>query len=214
MGKSCAARWTFRTMFSGPSATEDTDRQSSRGQSTRVLGKQGEAEKSRLHTAEKRHGFTWTDLHAYKDKMIYPVLPTCMGVDELDKDISLCDSQFRGLDRCLEQGMIHEKQSAPYARMQICKSHWIKFNRCVNRRDDLILRSVRKWEKTYYSSLDEESRSNYLEDIDTKMRYFLYAASHTPDSVKKERLEANAQRCAMRQSALIKPRAEALGAQV
>lgn len=53
---------------------------------------------------------------------------------------------------------------------------------------------------SYYSSLDEPSQSEYLDDISTKMRcdaapsdpwlarYFLYAASHTKDDEKRKRL--------------------------
>merc|ERR1711920_774499 len=150
-----------------------------------------------------RFGVTWNELHSYKDKMLFPVLPTCMGVDELSKDISLCETVFRGLDRCLEQGMVNENPAEPYARMQICKPHWIKFNRCVKRRDELILRSVRRWERGYCSSMDGSSFQEYLDDIDTKMRYFLYAANHTSDDAKKKRLENNAQHCALRQASLL-----------
>merc|ERR1719350_821601 len=160
------------------------ERVSTKGATVRVLGKQQEPEKSRLASAEKRFGLTWNDLHSYKDKMLFPQLPTCMGVEELPKDISLCDTFFRGLDRCLEQGTLNENPGQPYARMQICKPHWIKFNRCVKRRDELVIRSVRKWEREYYNNLDDSSRKEYVDDIDTKMRYFLYASSHTQDYAK------------------------------
>merc|ERR1719326_1135711 len=123
--------------------------------------------------------------------MTFPVLPTQMNVEELSKDIDLCETVFRGLDRCLEQGKEHENPAHPYARMQICKPHWIKFQRCAKRRDDLIMRSIKKWEGGYYSSLDEPSRDEYLEDLDTKMRYFLYASSHVQDLQKKRTLEKN-----------------------
>mmetsp|Transcript_150659 Transcript_150659/g.419956 ORF Transcript_150659/g.419956 Transcript_150659/m.419956 type:complete len:200 (-) Transcript_150659:211-810(-) len=186
----------------------EDERASERGSVKRVLGRLQEPEKSRLASAEKRFGLTWNELHSYKDKMLFPVLPTCMGVDELSKDISLCETVFRGLDRCLEQGMKFESPGQPYARMQICKPHWIRFNKCVKRRDELILRSVRKWERGYFSALDERSRTEYIEDIDTKMRYFLYAASHTTDDAKKKRMELNAQHCAMRQASLLNPHTE------
>merc|ERR1719266_2447812 len=91
--------------------------------------------------------------------------------------------------------MIAETASQPYARMQVCKPHWIKFNRCVKRRDELILRSVRKWESEYFSALDEPSRKEYVDDLDTKMRYFLYAASRTPDDAKKN--QARGERAAL-----------------
>lgn len=177
----------------------------SKGVTKRVWGKLQEPEKSRLASAEKRFGVSWKELHGYKDKMIYPVLPTMMAVEELPKDISLCESWYRGLDRCLEQGMSYENPSQPYARMQICKPHWIRFNKCVRRRDDLILRSVKKWERGYYSTLDMASKSEYLDDLDTKMRYFLYAASHTLDEQKKKKLEVQAQHCAERQATLLQP---------
>mmetsp|Transcript_100056 Transcript_100056/g.173693 ORF Transcript_100056/g.173693 Transcript_100056/m.173693 type:complete len:195 (-) Transcript_100056:35-619(-) len=177
----------------------------SKGVTKRVWGKLQEPEKSRLASAEKRFGVSWKELHAYKDKMIYPVLPTMMAVEELPKDISLCESVYRGLDRCLEQGMSYESPSQPYARMQICKPHWIRFNKCVRRRDDLILRNVKKWERSYYSTLDGASKSEYLDDLDTKMRYFLYAASHTLDEQKKKKLEVQAQHCAERQATLLQP---------
>ncbi|CAE8721110.1 unnamed protein product [Polarella glacialis] len=90
--------------------------------------------------------------------------------------------------------------------MQICKSHWIKFIKCVKRRDELVMRGVKRWERDYYSTLDDPSRKEYVDDIDTKMRYFLYAASHTADDMKKKRLEQNAQHCAVRQSSLLNPR--------
>merc|ERR1719235_1710307 len=137
--------------------------------------------------------------------MSFPVLPTCMGVEELPGDISLCETAFRGLDRCLDQGMRTESPAQPYARMQVCKPHWIRFNKCVRRRDDLILRSVRRWESGYFSDLDEVSRSEYVEDLDTKMRYFLYAASNTQDQERKKRLEMNAQHCAIRHKSLLNP---------
>eukprot|EP00929_Paragymnodinium_shiwhaense_P081028 TRINITY_DN42310_c0_g1_i1.p1 TRINITY_DN42310_c0_g1~~TRINITY_DN42310_c0_g1_i1.p1 ORF type:complete len:200 (-),score=66.91 TRINITY_DN42310_c0_g1_i1:161-760(-) len=180
-----------------------------KGAVQRVWGRLQEPEKSRLASAEKRFGLTWNELHAYKDKMAFPLLPTQMGVEELAKDISLCETVFRGLDRCLEQGMSHEHPKQPYARMQICKPHWIQFNKCTNRRDDLIMRSVTKWETNYYSSLDKPSRSEYMEDLDTKMRYYLYAASHTQDLQKKKRLEVHAQHMALRQANLLKPPAAA-----
>eukprot|EP00930_Biecheleria_cincta_P027085 TRINITY_DN19027_c0_g1_i2.p1 TRINITY_DN19027_c0_g1~~TRINITY_DN19027_c0_g1_i2.p1 ORF type:complete len:199 (+),score=28.14 TRINITY_DN19027_c0_g1_i2:68-664(+) len=174
-----------------------------RGEVKRVFGKQQEPEKARLNTAEKRHGLTWTELHAYKDRMLFPILPTMMGVDELPKDISLCDNPFRGLDRCIDKGMESEDPAQPYARMQICKPHWIKFIKCVKRRDELVMRGIKRWERTYYDSLDEPSMKEYLEDIDTKMRYFLYASSHTMDQQKRKRLEMNAQHCAVRHANLI-----------
>mmetsp|Transcript_101156 Transcript_101156/g.200919 ORF Transcript_101156/g.200919 Transcript_101156/m.200919 type:complete len:203 (+) Transcript_101156:63-671(+) len=179
---------------------------SQKGATQRVWGKLQEAEKSRLATSEKRFGMTWNELHSYKDKMSLPMLPTCMGVEELSTDISLCESVYRGLDRCLDQGMKNENPSQPYARMQICKPHWIRFIKCVKRRDELILRGVRKWEHGYFSALDKNSQEEYTDDIDTKMRYFLYAASHTSDDSKKKRLEMNAQHCAIRQASLLKPR--------
>lgn len=184
----------------------DSAQASQKGAPKRIWGKVQEPEKSRLSAAEKRHGMTWNDLHGYKLLMQYPILPTQMGVDELSKDISLCDSWFRGLDRCLEEGMRTETKSQPYARMQICKPHWIRFLRCTKRRDELVMRDVKKWEHSYYSAMDEASGKEYLEDIDTKMRYFLYAASHTADAQKKKRLEMNAQHCAMRQMSLLQPR--------
>lgn len=179
---------------------------SEKGATKRVFGKLQEPEKSRLSSAEKRYGLTWNELHGYKEKMVFPVLPVCMGVEELPKDISLCETVFRGLDRCLEQGMINENPSQPYARMQICKPHWIKFNKCVKRRDELVLRSVKRWERGYYDGMDEASQKEYIDDLDTKMRYFMYAASHASDGQKKERLEMNAQHCALRQSSLLNPR--------
>mmetsp|Transcript_1568 Transcript_1568/g.3110 ORF Transcript_1568/g.3110 Transcript_1568/m.3110 type:complete len:197 (-) Transcript_1568:112-702(-) len=177
-----------------------------RGAVKRVLGKQQEPEKARLNSSEKRHGLTWTEFHAYKDKMVFPNLPTMMSRDELPKDICLCDTQFRGLDRCIEKGIMNEDGANPYARMQICKPHWIRFIKCVKRRDELVMRSVKKWEREYYTSLDEPSQKEYIEDIDTKMRYFMYAASHTLDLMKKQRLEVNAQHCAVRQSSLLNPK--------
>ncbi|CAK0839604.1 unnamed protein product [Prorocentrum cordatum] len=51
------------------------------------LPEEAEAEKSRLHSAEKRFGVVWDDLHAYKeDRMLYPTLPVMMSVDELPKE--------------------------------------------------------------------------------------------------------------------------------
>eukprot|EP00933_Yihiella_yeosuensis_P043064 TRINITY_DN3778_c0_g4_i1.p1 TRINITY_DN3778_c0_g4~~TRINITY_DN3778_c0_g4_i1.p1 ORF type:complete len:220 (-),score=46.99 TRINITY_DN3778_c0_g4_i1:191-790(-) len=180
-----------------------------RGAVKRVLGKQQEPEKARLNTAEKRHGLTWTELHAYKDRMIFPQLPTQMSVEELPKDISLCENVFRGLDRCLVKGMETEDPGQPYARMQICKPHWIRFIKCVKRRDELVLRGVKKWETQYYNALDEKSRKEYVEDIDTKMRYFMYASSHASDTQKKKRLEMNAQHCAIRHQNLLVPKGSA-----
>eukprot|EP00405_Crypthecodinium_cohnii_P009043 CAMPEP_0206432424 /NCGR_PEP_ID=MMETSP0324_2-20121206/7924_1 /ASSEMBLY_ACC=CAM_ASM_000836 /TAXON_ID=2866 /ORGANISM="Crypthecodinium cohnii, Strain Seligo" /LENGTH=199 /DNA_ID=CAMNT_0053898485 /DNA_START=65 /DNA_END=664 /DNA_ORIENTATION=- len=182
----------------------DAPTTSTKGATVRVWGRQQEPEKSRLTSAEKRYGLTWDELHAYKDRMLFPQLPTCMGVEELSKDISLCDSVFRGLDRCLTQGTIHEDDRFPYARMQICKPHWIKFNRCVNRRDELIMRNIKSWEKAYVANLDPASRSEYVDDIDSKMRYFLYAAANTGDAQHRARLEMNAQHCAIRQASLMK----------
>mmetsp|Transcript_36713 Transcript_36713/g.83041 ORF Transcript_36713/g.83041 Transcript_36713/m.83041 type:complete len:201 (+) Transcript_36713:108-710(+) len=184
----------------------EDDPSSEKGATQRVWGRQQEPEKSRLASSEKRFGMSWNELHAYKDKMLFPALPTCMAVEELSQDISLCETVFRGLDRCLQQGIKHEDPKQPYARMQICKPHWIRFSKCIKRRDDLILRSVRKWERGYFGTLDDRSRTEYVEDIDTKMRYYLYAASHTSDESKKSRMELNAQHCAMRQAALLNPR--------
>mmetsp|Transcript_42864 Transcript_42864/g.118521 ORF Transcript_42864/g.118521 Transcript_42864/m.118521 type:complete len:203 (-) Transcript_42864:148-756(-) len=183
----------------------DSREAGTKGATQRVWGKLQEPEKSRLASAEKRFGLTWNELHAYKDKMAFPVLPVQMGVEELAKDITLCENVYRGLDRCLEQGMAYESASQPYARMQICKPHWIRFAKCTKRRDELIMRSVKKWERNYYSSLDEPSQKEYMEDIDTKMRYFLYAASRMLDLQKKKRLEMNAQHCAIRQMSLLNP---------
>eukprot|EP00931_Biecheleriopsis_adriatica_P115907 TRINITY_DN91650_c0_g1_i1.p1 TRINITY_DN91650_c0_g1~~TRINITY_DN91650_c0_g1_i1.p1 ORF type:complete len:201 (-),score=41.88 TRINITY_DN91650_c0_g1_i1:102-704(-) len=186
--------------------SERVDDAGERGMVKRVLGRQQEPEKARLNTAERRHGLSWTELHAYKDRMVFPALPTMMHVDELPKDITFCDSVFRSLDRCIDKGMESENPQAPYARMQVCKPHWIRFIKCVKRRDELIMRGVKKWERGYYSALDESSKQEYVEDIDTKMRYFLYAASHTSDLQKRKRLEMNAQHCQTRQANLLNPR--------
>ncbi|CAJ1446901.1 unnamed protein product [Effrenium voratum] len=112
-----------------------------------VLGRQQEPEKARLNSAERRHGLTWTELHAYKDRMTFPVLPTMMAVDELPKDICLCDNVFRSLDRCIDKGIESENPATPYSRMQICKPHWIRFIKCVKRRDELVMRGVKRWER-------------------------------------------------------------------
>lgn len=38
-----------------------------------------------------------------EDRMTFPILPTMMAVEELPKDISLCDAAFRSLDRCIDK---------------------------------------------------------------------------------------------------------------
>ncbi|CAJ1340145.1 unnamed protein product, partial [Effrenium voratum] len=204
--------------FSVTSAMADLVREQDPGErgtvQKNVLGRQQEPEKARLNSAERRHGLTWTELHAYKDRMTFPVLPTMMAVDELPKDICLCDNVFRSLDRCIDKGIESENPATPYSRMQICKPHWIRFIKCVKRRDELVMRGVKRWERSYYSSLDQPSQKEYLEDIDTKMRYFMYAASHSKDGEKKKRLEMNAQHCAIRHSNLLKPETEAPSALV
>mmetsp|Transcript_69332 Transcript_69332/g.129535 ORF Transcript_69332/g.129535 Transcript_69332/m.129535 type:complete len:188 (-) Transcript_69332:37-600(-) len=173
-----------------------------RGAVKQVLGKKQESEKSKLSTYEKRFGFTWYDLHAYKDKMAYPVLPPMMSTEELPKDISFCEEPFRGLDRCIINGKTHERPTQPYARMCDCKPHWSKFVKCIRKRDDKVLKSIKEWESDYCAALDSASREEYFEDLDTKKRYFLYAASHTADPARRQRLETNAQHCAIRQASL------------
>jgi len=195
-----------------PANMGDMEREgSSKGATQRIWGKLQEPEKSKLASAEKRFGITWREMHAYKDLMEFPKLPTQMAVEEIPKNIELCETVFRGLDRCLEQGMRTESILQPYARMQICKPHWIRFERCTNRRDDLILRGVKSWESKYFTGLDKPSKSEYLDDLDTKMRYFLYAASHTTDEEKRKRLEMSAQHCAMRVSSLHSVKAPPVG---
>mmetsp|Transcript_25927 Transcript_25927/g.67996 ORF Transcript_25927/g.67996 Transcript_25927/m.67996 type:complete len:188 (-) Transcript_25927:96-659(-) len=180
-----------------------------KGSTVRRLGKQQEADKSKLASIEKRFGFTWKQIHSYKDMMQFPILPTCMATEEVNKDISLCESAYRGLDRCLEMGKSYENPSTPYARMQVCKPHWIKFVKCTKRRDELVMRSVKTWERHYYSSLDAPSQAEYLEDLDTKKRYFLYALSRTDDDARRDRFSLNAQHCAIRHASLLRSRSGA-----
>mmetsp|Transcript_29083 Transcript_29083/g.66902 ORF Transcript_29083/g.66902 Transcript_29083/m.66902 type:complete len:188 (+) Transcript_29083:79-642(+) len=174
-----------------------------RGAVKQVLGKKQESEKSKLSSYEKRFGIGWFDMHSYKDKMAYPVLPTMMSMEELPQDISFCDVAYRGLDRCLVQGRLHEDPKQPYARMVDCRPHWSKFCKCVRRRDERVLRGIKEWERHYCAALDDASKEDYFEDLDTKKRYFLYAASHTADVARRRRFETNAQHCAIRQQSLL-----------
>lgn len=43
--------------------------------------------------------------------------------------INMCDHAFRGLDRCMQQFLKLESYWYPYARMQICKPHFHKFDK-------------------------------------------------------------------------------------
>ena len=71
----------------------------------------------------------------------------------------------------LDEGIESENASHPYSRMTICKPHWrlvkessrslhwkpasgaslsavrIRFIKCVKRRDELVLRGVKRWER-------------------------------------------------------------------
>lgn len=166
------------------------------------FGKVQVAERNTLTHAEKRYGVTWSELNAYKDKMCYPVLPPMMPPDAISRQTSLCETVFRGLDRCMEQGLRSENPSQPYARMQICKPHWIRFIKCVKRRDEEVLKDIRHWERWHVGRLEPKERERYMEDIDIKAKYFQYAAAQTTDEERRKRLELNAQHCARRQKAL------------
>merc|ERR1719230_1023880 len=134
-----------------------------------------------------------------------------MPEEALNPHISLCDIPFRGLDRCMEQGVRYENPGQPYARMQICKPHWIRFNKCVARRDEEVLREIRHWEKWHVGRLEPKERDRYVEDIDVKAQYLQYAASQTTDDERKKRFEKDAMHCARRKKTLERFREESGG---
>lgn len=169
------------------------------------FGKVKVAEKSTLSSAEKRYGVTWAELHSYKDKMAYPTLPRSMPVDAFPTGIDFCDNQFRGLDRCIENGIRHESSGAPYARMHVCKPMWLRFNKCVKRRDDKVADQVLKWEAKHFMRLDAKEKVDYINDIDTKMQFMLYMAGETEDVEKTKLYNNAAQLCARRQLSLQNP---------
>lgn len=46
-----------------------------------------------------------------------------------DKRVSLCDVEFNGLDRCMDASTYNTSEYFPFARMQVCKSHWCRFEK-------------------------------------------------------------------------------------
>jgi len=142
-------------------------------------------EKSALHSAEKKFGMTWDGLHAYKELMTMPALPPNMPRELIPQDISFCDQIFRGIDRCIEQGIRTERVNYPYERMQICKPFWIKFDRCIKRRDEKILNSIYKWETRHMEKMASESRIEYLEDLGRRRKYQEYAYRNTQEPTQK-----------------------------
>jgi len=142
-------------------------------------------EKSALHTAEKKFGMTWDGLHAYKEFMTLPALPANMPRELIPQDISYCDQIFRGIDRCIEQGIRTERKNYPYERMQICKPFWIKFDKCIKRRDEKIMRSIYKWEARHMEKMAPESKVEYLEDLGRRRKYQEYAYRNTHEPTQK-----------------------------
>lgn len=88
-------------------------------------------EKTVLNNAAKKFGFTWEKLHAYKRLMTFPQLPASMPADRIfdDKAIRYCEMEFAGLDRCMEISIAKATERFPFARMQVCKSHFHKFDK-------------------------------------------------------------------------------------
>lgn len=148
-------------------------------------------EKTILKQAEKRFGMSWDRLHAYKTVMSFPLLPENMPAGAvLDKeDIPLCESVYKRLDRCLDQGIINECKDSPFARMQVCKSHWLNFERCVRRRDHKMVKKIFEWERGNFGDLDMKAQNEYLQDMTNKMRYIDYSMQQEPDQGIKQKLE-------------------------
>merc|ERR1711964_127357 len=107
----------------------------------------------------------------------------------LQKDISFCETLFEQIDRCISQGQASESAGQPYARMQVCKPHWVRFSRCVKRRDKAMMNEVLKWEDNFLSRLSEEGKKNYAQELDMRHRYLEYRHDREIDFEKKQRLQ-------------------------
>eukprot|EP00397_Hematodinium_sp_SG-2012_P029647 GEMP01031340.1.p1 GENE.GEMP01031340.1~~GEMP01031340.1.p1 ORF type:complete len:204 (+),score=35.00 GEMP01031340.1:34-645(+) len=142
-------------------------------------------EKSALHSAEKIFGYTWDQLHSYKEMMALPQLPVSMARELIPRKIVTCGVEFQGLDRCMEQLILHQRDNYPYERLQICKPTWIQFNKCVTRRDMRVIRYVTKWESKHYDRMLPETQQEYLEDLARRAKYQDYASINTHCPLKK-----------------------------
>jgi len=142
-------------------------------------------EKSNLFSAEKKFGVTWDELHAYKEHMSLPALPINMPRELIPTNISMCEVPFKGLDRCIEQGIRTERENYPYERLQICKPFWSKFAKCFRRRDIKIIEAVQRWERDHYEKMTPEFQQEYVNDIRVRRRYQEYAFNNTDDVYKK-----------------------------
>ena len=52
--------------------------------------------------------------------------------------------------------------------MQICKPHWMRFNRCVNRRDRNFMDVILKWENTFVQRLSDTGKDKYAKTMDLR----------------------------------------------
>ena len=52
--------------------------------------------------------------------------------------------------------------------MQICKPHWMRFQRCVNRRDNYMMDTILKWEDGFVQRLSDAGKEKYAKTMDLR----------------------------------------------
>ncbi|KAF8819873.1 hypothetical protein IE077_003869 [Cardiosporidium cionae] len=142
---------------------------------------------ARLRNLEKRLGYTLAHLHSYPTLMEAPILPEGMQPADLPDTIHSCSNYFLAVDKCVQTSVERNKYTKgfPYARLAGCKPHWIRFTRCAQFRDRLVMKSSIKWEKRRFETLSFTEREGYVKSLEAKTRFLEFAALRTPHEQEK-----------------------------
>eukprot|EP00386_Alphamonas_edax_P013090 GDKI01040576.1.p2 GENE.GDKI01040576.1~~GDKI01040576.1.p2 ORF type:complete len:180 (+),score=58.21 GDKI01040576.1:98-637(+) len=146
------------------------------------------SEKNKLKTSEKTYGYTWVQLHAFREMTALPKVPESMPIELLPTNTNNCDGLSSSLERCIDKGIETERSIAPFARLHVCKPHWVRLTRCVRTRDEGVMRAVEGWEAKHVASMTGKDREAYLEDLKTRMQYLEYVNQRSTDEEELYRL--------------------------
>ncbi|CEM23841.1 unnamed protein product [Vitrella brassicaformis CCMP3155] len=159
--------------------------------------------RQRLREGERRQGYTWAQLHNYKEDYCLPKLPPDMPVTAVPQ-VATCELYFNWVDRCVTQGILNMRARWPLARLQICKPNWTLLRRCCKRRDAAILQAVEQWEADHVKRLSPQYQQEYVDDLDQKLRYLSYIDARTQDELDLLRLKRDVEDLKRRAKYLVK----------
>eukprot|EP00922_Rhytidocystis_sp_ex-Travisia-forbesii_P031551 GHVS01046691.1.p1 GENE.GHVS01046691.1~~GHVS01046691.1.p1 ORF type:complete len:243 (-),score=30.80 GHVS01046691.1:622-1350(-) len=99
--------------------------------------------------------------------------------------MSSCEKQFDDLDLCVERGVNKAKLRTTNlnSRLMGCKGQWTLFRRCTMYRDAHVMKAILSWENKHVKQLSDDERTNYIDQLQARIRYLEYLSLRTGDKL-------------------------------